>query len=227
MRRERAPARRLRRWLLLLAALILLCGAAYIALDLTSHSIAQNQVARAIAKRTRAHAVTVRVDSIPFLYDIVVSSTLPVVDVRLIDVPIGRLDVGHLDVSARNVHFDRHVLFDDHRLRVTAISSATVQATVTAAELSKAIGHEVVLVGPDTIKVRIGPLLVPAQLGIVGGHVLTIDEAGFRLLGVDLASISVVPPCAMRLTVGPGVAMLQCRIAPVPTSLFAAISSNT
>jgi len=204
-----------------------LCGAAYLVLDLTSHSIAQNQVARVIAKRTRARAVTVRVDSIPFLYDILVSGSLPVVDVQLIDVPVGRLDVAHIDLSAQNVRFDRHVLFDDRRLRVTAISSATVQATVTAAELSKAIGHEVVLMGPDTIKVRIGPLLVPAQLGIVGGHVLTIDEEGFRLLGVDLASISVVPPCDMRLTVGRGVATLQCRTAPVPRSLFAAISTNT
>ncbi len=205
----------------------MLCGAAYLVLDLTSRSIAQNQVASAITKRTRAGAATVRVDSLPFLYDILVTGTLPAVDVELSDVPVGRLVVAHIDVSAQDVRFDRHVLFDDRRLDVTAISSATVQATVTAAELSKAIGHEVVLAGPDTIKVRIGPLLVPAQLGIVGGHVLTIDEAGLRLLGVDLASVSVVPPCAMRLTVSSGAANLQCRIAPVPTSLFAAISSNT
>jgi len=99
--------------------------------------------------------------------------------------------------------------------------------TVTATELSKAIGRQVVLAAPDTVKVRFGPLLVPATLGIANGHLLTVSEVGVRLLDIDLAAIPIVPPCVMHLAVADGSASLACSVAPVPASLIEAISANS
>ncbi|MFZ0173444.1 MAG: hypothetical protein WAL04_17310 [Acidimicrobiales bacterium] len=226
MRVERRRSRRARRYVRRLLVVIVLLAAAYVALDLTARSIADNQLAHAIRARTAAQGAAVQVGSVGFLFDLVAKGSVEAIDVQLVDVPVGKLHLARVDVSAQSVQIDRHLLLADRRVRVTAISSAEVQVTVTAAELSHAVGREVVLSGPDTVKVRIGPVLVPATIGIAAGHVLTLGEGGFQLLDIDLAESSVVPRCGMQLTVNHGSATLACKVAPVPASLVAGLSGT-
>lgn len=209
-----------------MASVIVFLGAGYVALDLAARSVAENQLAHAIRTRTAAQSVAVQVDSVPFLFDLVVRGSVQVVDVQLVQVPVGKLDVARIDVSARTVRIDRHDLLGSRRVHATSISSAAVSVTVTAAELSKAIGHRVVLAGSDTVKVAIGPVMVPATIGVIDGHVLTVGEDGVQLLGIDLATSAVVPRCAMKLTVSHDSATLICHVAPVPPSLVAGISTG-
>ncbi|HXY44854.1 MAG TPA: hypothetical protein VEH29_11750 [Acidimicrobiales bacterium] len=218
--------RRWRRYLRRLLVLIILLGAAYVGLDVAARSIAAHQLANAIRTRTAAQSVAVQVGSAGFLFDLLAHGSVDAIDVQLVDVPVGKLDLAHVAVSAQGVQVDRDLLLAHRRVQVTAISSAAVQVTVTAAELSRAVGHDVVLSGPDTVKVRIGPLLVPATIGLTDGHVLTLGEEGFQLLDIDLATSAVVPRCGMQLTVGRGSATLACTVAPVPASLLAGVSGT-
>jgi hypothetical protein len=209
-----------------LAVVIVLLGGAYVGLDLAARSIAQNHFTQDIRSRTAAKSVSVQVDSLPFLFDLLAHGSVQSVDIRLEQVPVGKLDLARVDVAARTVQLNRDYLFGSHRIRVTSISSAEVRVTVTASELSAAIHRRVALDGPDTIKVKIGPLMVPATLGVVDGHELTIGEDGFQLLHIDLDSSPLVPRCAMKLTISSGSATLACDVAPVPSSLLTAISAG-
>lgn len=223
------PVGHRRRWprrALGLAVVIVLLGGAYVGLDLAARSIAQNHFTQDIRSRTAAKSVSVRVDSLPFLFDLLAHGSVQSVDIQLEQVPVGKLDLARIDVSGRTVQLNRGYLFGSHRIRVTSISSAEVRVTVTASELSAAIHRRVALDGPDTIKVKIGPLMVPATLGVVDGHELTIGEDGFQLLHIDLDSSPLVPRCAMKLTISSGSATLACDVAPVPSSLLTAISAG-
>jgi hypothetical protein len=208
-----------------LVVVIVLVGGAYVGLDLAARSIAENHFTQDIRGHTGAKGVSVRVDSVPFLFDLLAHGSVQSVDIQLEQLPVGRLELARVDVSARRVQLNRGYLFGSHRIQVTSISSAQVRVTVTASELSAAIHRRVALDRPDTIKVKIGPLMVPATLGIVDGHVLTIGEAGLQLLHIDLDSSPLVPRCAMKLTIGTGSATLACVVAPVPLSLLTAISA--
>jgi hypothetical protein len=201
-------------------------AAGYTAADLGGRSAAENQLARALRSKTHAGAASATISSFPFLFDLLVRGDVSEVDVQLLDVPIGKLEVSRVLVLATDLQIDRHALFSSRKVRVTSIASAKVQVTVTAAELSKAIGRRVALQGPDTIKVAIGPIMLPATIGIADGHLLTIGEGGLRLLDIDLSTSPAIPRCAMTLVVTSGSATLSCRVAPVPASLVSAISAK-
>ncbi len=218
---------RRRRHRVLAALLVLLVLAAgYTAADLGGRSAAENQLARALRSKTHAGAASATISSFPFLFDLLVRGDVSEVDVQLLDVPIGKLEVSRVLVLATDLQIDRHALFSSRKVRVTSIASAKVQVTVTAAELSKAIGRRVALQGPDTIKVAVGPIMLPATIGIADGHLLTIGEGGLRLLDIDLSTSPAIPRCAMTLVVTSGSATLSCRVAPVPASLVSAISAK-
>jgi hypothetical protein len=201
-------------------------AAGYTAADLGGRSAAENQLARALRSKTHAGAASATISSFPFLFDLLVRGDVSEVDVQLLDVPIGKLEVSRVLVLATDLQIDRHALFSSRKVRVTSIASAKVQVTVTAAELSKAIGRRVALQGPDTIKVAVGPIMLPATIGIADGHLLTIGEGGLRLLDIDLSTSPAIPRCAMTLVVTSGSATLSCRVAPVPASLVSAISAK-
>ncbi|MGC9960598.1 MAG: DUF2993 domain-containing protein [Acidimicrobiales bacterium] len=201
-------------------------AAGYTAADLGGRSAAENQLARALRSKTHAGAASATISSFPFLFDLLVRGDVSEVDVQLLDVPIGKLEVSRVLVLATDLQIDRHALFSSRKVRVTSIASAKVQVTVTAAELSKAIGRRVALQGPDTIKVAVGPIMLPATIGIADGHLLTLGEGGLRLLDIDLSTSPAIPRCAMTLVVTSGSATLSCRVAPVPASLVSAISAK-
>jgi hypothetical protein len=209
-----------------LAIVVVVLAGGYVAVDVAATTIAKNYLAHAIRSRTAAKSAVVQIDSVPFLYDAIVHGTVHEVDAQVVDVHVDKLELARVAIVARDVQVDRHLLLADRRLHVTGITSAEIRVTVTAAELSQRIGHEVVLDAPDTIKVKIGPFFVPATIRIVQGHLLSIGEGGLRLLDVNLAANPAIPRCDMHLTVTRNVATLECQLAPVPPSLLAGASAH-
>ncbi len=222
----RGRLRRRRRLLVTLASILVLLAVLYAVLDAVATSVAENQVTHAVISRTGATSARVEISSVPLLFDVLVLGTVSDVDISLRDVPVDGLDISSIQVTADRVRIDRGVLFGRRKIRVTSISSADVTATVTADELGKAIGHEVVLGGDNTVKVHVGPLFIPATLAITHGHLLTVEEAGVQLLHVNLALNAIANACALRLTIGHGFATLTCHIPVVPASLLRTISSQ-
>lgn len=226
VRPERRRQRRRRRLLIVVLTLVVLLAALYAVLDAVATSVAENQVSSAVVSRTGAASASVQVESFPLLFDVLALGTVSDVHIDLHDVPVDGLTVSNIEVSASSVRIDRGVLLAHRKIRVTSISEADVTANVTAAEIGKAVGHEVLLEGDNTVKVHIGPVFVPATLAITHGHLLTVEEAGIQLLHVNLAVNAIVRSCALHLTVGHETATLSCHIAVVPAPLLSTISSE-
>ncbi|MHB8245440.1 MAG: LmeA family phospholipid-binding protein [Acidimicrobiales bacterium] len=222
----RRPRRGPGRGLVRLLILAMLLAGLYIGLDVVASSVAENQLAQAIRSRTSAAKVTVQVNRPLFLFDLLARSQVQSVDVQLTDVSVRGLVLARVEVAAQNLRIDRAVLFSGHRVRLTGISSAGASATVTAAELSQAIGHRVVLDGARGVKVGIGSLMTPARIAIARNDLLTMQAGGRQVLRVNLATSPLFRRCPLHLAVGQGSATLSCHVAPVPPTVVAALSTN-
>lgn len=215
------------RVVLRVVVILAILAAIYIGLDLAAQAVTEHQLAKAIGQRSKAAATTVSVDTLPFLYDLVVHGSVDDLDIRLTDVPVGGLDLARVDISAENVRIRRGALFSHRQLDITGVSSAEIKLTMTAAELSRTIGHQVTMASPDVVKISLGPLAASATIAVIGEHALTVAAEGVQLLDIDFSRSVVLPRCAMRLSVSDGAATLGCRVSPVPSSLVAAISGTS
>ncbi len=198
---------------------IVLGGANYLALH-----VAQDDVAHRAQTATRAQSASASIDGFPFLYDALVATSLPGVHIRLNYMPVGPLRLEKVDVSMNKVDLSRHDLFDHHQVRITSVANALVTATVTAQELSAAIGHQVILAGNGQVQVKMGLVTLAGQVAVVAGQDLVVRSGGVDLLSVNLADNPLVPPCTMSLEVLTGYATASCYIAPVPASVIQALS---
>lgn len=214
---------RAHRGLVVLLALLVLLGSAYVVVDLVTRAEAETQLQQTIASRTSADSVRVSLDTWPFLFDLLAEAKVSHVDVTLREVPLPGLEIHRIYVVAEDVHVDRGLLFRQHRLRVESVRSATAKVMVTASELSRASGHLVVLRG-HSAEVETGLVTIGATLRI-RRDTLDVVVAGRQLLAIDLARSPLVPRCQLRLRIEPGAVLLSCHLSPVPHSLLAAISS--
>lgn len=210
-----------------LVTLVVGLAVLYGILDFAASSVADNQLASAIARRTSAGTVSVSVDRVPFLFDLLADGKVDRVSVSLDDMPIDHITASRVLVSAGGVTIDRGDLFSERKVRLEKVSSATASVTVTAAELSQATGHRVDLRAGDKVDVAIGSAMVPASISITTGDVMTLNAGGTQLLSVDLASSPIVPTCPLRLAVSKGAATLSCHLAPVPSTVVGALNGES
>ena len=200
------PLKLLRR--LLLLALILFV-VALIVIDNAARIGTQDAVATAVKKSTHSQSASVRVDSFPFLYDTAAEGKIRHVVVTDRGVPIGlgllRLDQVTLDAS--QVHFDRHQLLLDRRVRITEIARATItmQTHLTALESDLAVG-------------------LNAQVTSPRPGVIDITVAGHTVSSINLTLIPIIPPCPLQITQSGDEYTFTCTVSPVPPSVLAALS---
>lgn len=217
--------RRKRRGTFALVALVVLAGALAVA-DVIARSATEHQISASVVRRTGAASATAQVGPFPFLFHLLAEGTIPDLEVQALDVPAGPLRIARVAVSARNVRISRRALLSSRRIRAVAVASATASLTVTDAELSAATGHHVSVQGRGTLAVSLAGVTVPVRFAIAGGHVLTIEAGGIRLLSIDLTKSPFVPDCAMRLTVSARQLTLTCHAAPVPQAVVAVLSGT-
>jgi LmeA-like phospholipid-binding len=197
-----------------------------IGVDIAARIVAEHQVASRAKSSTNAQGSSASISSFPFLYDVVVDGTVRNVAVHLTEVPLGLLTVGHLDVSVHGVDIDKGQLFAHRKVRVTAISSASASITISAADITS-VTHVAVTISGNTVTGSVAGLQIPVSVTVTSGHFLTFSFAGRPSFSFDLARSPLVPPCAMQLTTQQSNLRLTCTVAPVPTSLIAALSSHS
>ncbi|MHB8681842.1 MAG: hypothetical protein ACYDA2_07090 [Acidimicrobiales bacterium] len=208
------------RKLVVLVAVVLVV---LVGLDTGARLVAQSQIASRAKAATGAQGSSAKVSGFPFLGHLLLGGSISGIDLVLDDVPVGTLQLQSVEVQLTDTVVDRNALFAG-KVRLRSIAAATATVTVTAAELTGAVGEQVGLPGNGEVLVDVAGRSVPATVRILDGHVLVIDAAGVQVLSSDLSTNPLVPACGLVLTVGVGQLSVGCHVAPVPPTLLNAIS---
>ena len=197
-----------------------------VGLDIGARVLAQDEIASRARTATGASSASASIGGFPFLGHLLVEGTVPELDVHLRGVPIGPLVLEAVDVELTDTVVDRGALFGSRTVRLVRIASGAATVTVTADELSSAVGQQVVLPGDGQAQVVVAGRRLPATIEIAEGRVLEVVAGGVTLLRSDLTSSPLVPDCGLVLHLGSGAATVSCRVAPVPLRLVHAIAGT-
>jgi hypothetical protein len=217
----------------LVVLIVVLVVAALVGADFGAKWLAARAVAAQARRSTGATSGTASISGFPFLYESIGQGRVQGLHVQLNDVPAGpglRLQTVSVDLS--QVHFDRHRLWADRKVTVTATSRATGVIDVSVAELSAVAGRTVTIGPPgpsgqpQVLVDMPGGHTVAATATIASGHFLQIAAGGLPVLEVDLARTPVVRDCTMTLRVVSSGVEASCTMSPVPPSVIAAVSSG-
>ena len=187
-------------------------------LDFVARGVAEHELATRAQDASGAQSASATVSGFPFLWDVLVEGSVHGVQLHLSGVPAGRLNVEALEVALTGTHIARSALFDRHTIHVTSIDSGSAAVTVTAGELSAAVGRSVSLPGDGRILVDLDGATDPAQV-TVSSDELVITVQGVHVLQADLASNHLVPQCGLGLDVGVGQLTVTCQMSPVPKNV--------
>jgi hypothetical protein len=209
-----------RRWLVAAVVVVLVL----VGLDLGARAVAQSELASRAKAASSAQSASASIHGFPFLWDVLVQGTISGVHVHMSEVPAGPLRLSAVDVQLDGTHIDRGALFSHRQVHVQSIESATAAVTVTAADLSAAVGDTVSLPGAGRVLVDVAGLRVPAQLRVLGHRVLVLEVHGVAVLRSDLTASRLVPACALSVVVGSGQLTVSCTVAPVPGSVVQAVA---
>ncbi|MHB8330348.1 MAG: hypothetical protein ACYDD6_12120 [Acidimicrobiales bacterium] len=212
-----------RRPLKILLSLVVVVGA-LLAADVGARTVAQNELAQRAQSASGARSASAGISGFPFLVRLLAQGLVPGVDLRMTGVPVGALRLHSVDVQLAGIVVDRAALFSARQVHVKSIAAATATVTVTADELSSAVGQTVSIPGNGQVLVDVAGHMVSATVQVLGGHVLTVSVGGVPLLSSDLGQSPLVPSCPLALSVGNGQVVVSCHVQPVPLRLIDAIS---
>lgn len=212
--------------------LVIVLVAILVAIDFGVRYLADHVVADRAKHSTGAQSSSASISGFPFLYDTLGQGRVHGVKLHLSDVPAGPgLVLQAVDVDLVQVSIDKHRLWADRKVTVTAISRATGTIDVSAPELS-AVAHRTVTVasGPDggnQLLVDVGAgRTVAATATIVNRQFLQVAAAGIPVIEVDLGRTPVVQDCQMSMRVTATGVEATCTMSPVPAAVIAAVSSG-
>lgn len=209
-----------------LGLVVLVLVAVLVGVDFGARVVAQGELASRAQKAAGARSASAGIGGFPFLGHLLLQGSVPHLDVRLTDVPVGTLELQSVDVVLTGTVVDRGALFSARQVRVDRITSGTATVTVTAGELSSAVGRTVLLPGGGQVVVEEAGRSLPATVRVLGGRVLEVLVAGVPVLSSDLASSPLVPACGLVLSVGLGELTVSCHVSPVPARVVQALAGT-
>ncbi|HZU80884.1 MAG TPA: DUF2993 domain-containing protein, partial [Acidimicrobiales bacterium] len=166
-----------------------------VALDFGARFAAEGELANRAKAATHAQGSSASIGGFPFLWKLLAEGNVSSLDVQLSGVPVGTLELQSVDVHLTGTSINRTALFSHRQVQVASIEEASATVTVTAAELSSAIGQTVVIPGDGQIDVEVAGRQVPATVEVSGGHSLVVIVGGVTLLSSDLTQSPLVPQC--------------------------------
>ena len=199
----------------LLAAAIV--AVVLLGLDLAARAVAEGRLeGRARAEAPGVQSVRARIGSFPFLPRLLVSGSVPAVDVRLDQVPTRFVQLTAVEVGLRGVEVDRDVLLQGET-RLNHIDRGTASLELDSGSLSRALRVPVAIAGGQ-VRARAGPAQVSArpEVGRDGTLVLRVGGQNLRL---PLARTRLLPCAATRAAVVGDRVRLSCDLDEVPPGL--------
>ena len=194
---------RRRRWPFVLLALLVAFGAVLVGADYGTRYITQNAIAADVQKATHSEGASARVQSEPFLYDILAKGRVDHIVIVDRGVPAGLVRIDQIRLDASEVRFDRNRLFSDRSVRITAVGRATLSVVIKLSGLEGTIASDLRL-----------------QVTATGSDRIVVSAAGRTLDVINLTRIPIVPVCPVQVHEAGG------TVAPVPASVLAALSKG-
>jgi hypothetical protein len=188
--------------------------------------LAERALAGRVQAATGAASATVDLNGFWALGHLVIQGEVPSAQAVLHDVPVGALTLERVDAQLHDVRLERRVLFADRRITVDSVARAQVTAVVSAAELSAALGHPILLPGHGLVETDLFGVPLELRAELVDGDVLVLGTPSVPLLRVNLGVDPFLSACQLSLRVQTGQVVAGCTMQPVPSSVLAAVSAD-
>ena len=186
--------------------------------DVAARRVAEGRVEeRARTEAREARSVDARIGSFPFLPRLLLAGSVPEVDVHLVEVTSGPLDLAAVDVDLRGVRLDRGALFSGVA-ELQGIDGGTVTVDLDAAAISRALRLPV-SIGGGALRVRFRGLEVSARPEAGEDGSLVLRASRLPALRVSLTRSRLVSCAAARATVVGDRVRLACDVTEVPPAL--------
>jgi hypothetical protein len=186
-------------------------------LDQGARVFAENKLEeRARAEVRSAASVDASISSFPFLGRLLVSGSVPRVEVRAERSALSDLLTGAVDVDLRGVELERDALFSG-RVRLQGINGGTITVELDAAALGRALKLPVSIAGGE-VRVTLAGRTVSARAAVDAGA-LVLDVAGLRTFRVPIARNALVNCTAVAAEVAGSTIRLTCPVDEVPPAL--------
>ena len=186
--------------------------------DLSARRLAENRLEqRARSEAGQPGSVDARIRSFPFLARLLFSSTVAEVQVHLLDVDSGPLDLAVVDVDLRGVRLDRGKMLSGEA-ELEDIDGGTVTVELDAAAIGRVVNLPVSISG-DRISVRYRGVSVSARPEAGRNGALVLRAGRLPPLTVPVTRSRLVSCAAARATIVDGRVRLACDITEVPPGL--------
>jgi hypothetical protein len=222
-----------RKWIFLVVPTVLLL--ALVMGDQAAKGWAESKLAeRAAAYYPPGSGSSASIHSFPFLGRLLISGSVPRVDVNLDDLKIETLVIRRLSINVSDVRLNRGELFHG-KVHVYDIGEGKIVATIDAPALAKAVGADLrITPGEVEIHKRIEGVDVRAKGKVsVKGNVLTVTPTSVEGLNVPASTFAVsyripgvqILPCQADVRLVQNGVVLSCKVTDVPAALVQAAQS--
>lgn len=224
----------MRKWIFIVFPTVVLL--ALIVGDQAAKSWAESKLAeRAAAYYPPGAGSSASIRSFPFLGRLLISGSVPRVDVSLDDVRFQAVVLRQLSLQVSDVEVDRSDLFEG-RVRLLDIGEGRIRATLDGPSLAEATGFDVRF-RPGQVEVhqRLRGVNVVAKGQLtVKGNVVTVTPTSVQGLSVPLSRFAIsyripgveVLPCQAETEILEGAAVLSCDVTDIPAALVQAAQSG-
>lgn len=186
-------------------------------LDQGARVFAQSKLEeRARAEVRGAASVDADISSFPFIGRLLVSGSVPSVEVRANRSELGDLVTGAIEVDLRDVRLERGALLSG-KVRLQSINSGTITLELDADALGRALKVPVSIAGGEA-RVTLAGQALPATVGADDGA-LVVEVGGLRTLRVPISRSGLVSCGATAAEVAGNTVRLTCEIDEVPPAL--------
>lgn len=188
-----------------------------VAVDQGARIVAQNKLEeRARAEVPDATDVEAEISSFPFLGRLLVSGSVPRVEVRAERSVVGDLVAAGVEVGLKGVELDRDALFSG-QVRLQGIDSGVITIELDAAGLARVLPVPVSITGGE-VRVTVAGRSVIAQPTVIGGA-LVLSVLGLSTFTIPIDRNGLVTCQAAHVAIEDGTVRLSCGIGEVPPAL--------
>lgn len=201
--------------MLLVFVLVVVVG--LVVADVAARRVAEDQLRQRVATEVQPDGpVSAGISSFPFLGRLLLSGTIPEVEVSLQDLTVRGFTFASVGVVLESVRLDRDALLQDRRLALESIGRGTAVVEMSADEISR-IARVPVQLERGRARVRLNGQLVDVSAR-VRGMTLVVEAAGVTLASVEIPPLPLVG-CLSGTEIRPGRLRLTCSIDEVPVEL--------
>ncbi|MDA8392115.1 MAG: DUF2993 domain-containing protein [Actinomycetota bacterium] len=189
--------------------------------DYAARLYAQQRVASQLVGTLGASSrPSVHISGFPFLWNLLADGTVRSVDVRLGSTGIGPLHVAAVNATVDRIRVQRSSLLGRGAIKIDSTGPATLDAVVTAQQVSAVFGQRVQLLANGSATTSLFGQRVTLHPSISRSEGISLGIPGLPRAHLPLPATFRLGGCSPELRISAGEAVLGCHFQTVPRSLL-------